>query len=773
MKKSIKLWLALSIVVLLAIVVPAVVLLPGCSIKDDSTSGEINNKGSVTGTVTDTADGTPLENVNVTISETSDSSSTQSRSIISDQTDENGNYLLQNVVEGNQTIVAKISGYANVTDTVTVVTDETTKKDIAMTKVSAGVVTGKVTNGTDSYALPNVQVYIDDLSDITDSSGNYTINGVPTGNAVLQAQADSSYSVYRANIVVPADETYTRNIGMQEANAPSAPDEGKGNLYGRVIDGNNSPLNKATVTVYTKAKAPNPKQTATSTPTATPTQAGTTETDANGTWSITNLTPGTYSATFTKGSESSSVSNLSVTSDDNTRVTTQTLGSSSPTSTPTSTATSTATATATTSPSVGTVLVSTRTISPEVGDSTNPDVSDDGGIVVFESLGDVVTSYNNPAGIKQVYSWNSSKGTVTRLSNNSGVAGKGGNADSLNCRVSGDGKYAVFQSTATDLVTGIGTNPGGIFLADLTAGTVKTVALKTTGASTLPDIDNTGTMVVFQSLATDLSTVTHTGGYSHIYATTIATGTPSAVFNMLDRKGTNQSNNGGANPESANARISANGQYTVFQSKADTNIMATDPTTAGNGTTYIYRNDITSDPATGWNIMVSKDGGTEPSAASVSQLPCINQTGTRVAFQSKSTNFPGTGNKEDIYVWSGAGQALKRVSVEGSGTKGDSTTPTIDNAGTYVGFASTTVGLVTGVTSGVNYIYVTDTTATGTLTYTLVSQTNSGGHPNVLCTDPEISGNGGAFVFQTAATGMTSEAYYAAGVIDVFRRVWK
>src|SRR5579862_928815 len=101
-------------------------------------------------------------------------------------------------------------------------------------------------------------------------------------------------------------------------------------------------------------------------------------------------------------------------------------------------------------------LLSTRNPSIAVpvggnGDSVAPRLSSNGRFVVFSSsASDLVTNSNSQLYLN-VFLSDRSNHTTLLISPSSGGSG-GGNGDSIDGQVSADGRYVVFQSDASDLV---------------------------------------------------------------------------------------------------------------------------------------------------------------------------------------------------------------------------------------------------------------------------------------------------------------------------------
>jgi len=100
------------------------------------------------------------------------------------------------------------------------------------------------------------------------------------------------------------------------------------------------------------------------------------------------------------------------------------------------------------------------------------------------------------------------------------VAGNGPSSDPA---VSGDGRWAVFSSRATDLTPGDANGHADVFLADLLTWRIERLT-DGDGDSTDPDISPDGTTVAFTSTATDL-VAGDTGTVADVFHLDLATGT--------------------------------------------------------------------------------------------------------------------------------------------------------------------------------------------------------------------------------------------------------
>src|SRR5262249_15488102 len=160
------------------------------------------------------------------------------------------------------------------------------------------------------------------------------------------------------------------------------------------------------------------------------------------------------------------------------------------------------------------------------GDSTNPGISADGRFVIFTSdATDLVVPGMDANGGPDVFVRDLIAGTTSLVSIN--IAGTGaGNLGSDGGVITPDGRFAAFDSSATNLVSvpdanGFNTD---VFVRDLVAGTTELVSVNSTGTATAngvsssPAVSSDGRFVAFQSQGTNLVTgVTDANGIDDIF----------------------------------------------------------------------------------------------------------------------------------------------------------------------------------------------------------------------------------------------------------------
>jgi hypothetical protein len=140
---------------------------------------------------------------------------------------------------------------------------------------------------------------------------------------------------------------------------------------------------------------------------------------------------------------------------------------------------------------------------------TNPSISADGRFVAFESkatnLEPAVTDTN---GLMDIFVRDTQGAGATRLVSVA-LNGETGNNSSTTPSISADGRYVVFQSSASNLVPGDTNGVSDIFLRDLQTNTTLRLSVRSDGAegdgdSYSPVISADGRFVAFSSLSTNL-----------------------------------------------------------------------------------------------------------------------------------------------------------------------------------------------------------------------------------------------------------------------------
>ncbi|NIX75885.1 PD40 domain-containing protein [Microvirga terricola] len=340
-----------------------------------------------------------------------------------------------------------------------------------------------------------------------------------------------------------------------------------------------------------------------------------------------------------------------------------------------------------------------------------------------------------------------------------------GNSDSYNPQISADGRYVVFESYASNLVTGVGNGASHIFRKDLTTGEIVLVSnsgdvahTQGNGSSNNAQVSADGRYVVFQSDASNL--VTGDGnGLSDIFRKDLTTGEIVLVSSASDVAHTQ------GNGTSRSAKISADGRYVLFTSEA-TNLVANDT----NNKSDVFRKDL----LTGELILVSAAGDVAHTPGnSHSYGSQISADGRYVIFESDATNLVAGDNNgaSDIFRKDMATGEITLLSTAGDAarTQGNSYSynAQVSLDGRYLVFESNADNFVGGDVNGASDIFRKDLT-TGEVV--LVSTTGDAPHTqgNSDSYDARVSADGRYVVFTSSATNLV--AGDTNGAPDVFRK---
>jgi hypothetical protein len=253
------------------------------------------------------------------------------------------------------------------------------------------------------------------------------------------------------------------------------------------------------------------------------------------------------------------------------------------------------------------VLESANGATPANGASTHSSVSDGGVYVAFDS-----NATNLPGGPSSSHSEvylaancfgaaNCTTGTKLISGGSGGTAGSGGVNGSDKPAISPDGRFVVFESDDTNLVSSATQPVEQVYLYDSCYSIFGAIKSCTPGltlisadgsgnpgnaASGNPAISAFGMYITYQSLATNLTSTTVPAGTQQIYLFLDCTGASGAIAGCA--KGTQlisfDQTTGGGDANSANPAIDPLGMAVAFQSSAD-NIVAGVPS---NGFQQIY-----------------------------------------------------------------------------------------------------------------------------------------------------------------------------------------
>lgn len=276
------------------------------------------------------------------------------------------------------------------------------------------------------------------------------------------------------------------------------------------------------------------------------------------------------------------------------------------------------------------------------GRSDNAVVSADGRYVAFDSMGSLAGS--TTPGVRNVFIRNTESNTTSLVS----VASSGAASESSgNPSLSADGRYIVFDSAADNLVSDDTNGYADIFVRDRQEGTTRRLTVnpeteeQANHGSQLARISANGRFVVFESTATNLVSPGTPAGVTQIYLYDRDVD----GLGVFDSPGNTsitlvtQSENGPGMMDSVTPAISRDGGYVVFATR-DLEIL-------GNVFTPFPQIVRWSRQSGEFTIVSVAFDDSDLYGDNISGYPAINGDGSYVAFASRAQNM--TDPEEDFY----------------------------------------------------------------------------------------------------------------------------
>ncbi len=438
------------------------------------------------------------------------------------------------------------------------------------------------------------------------------------------------------------------------------------------------------------------------------------------------------------------------------------------------------------------------------GDSGPAIISADGRFVLFSSAANNLTLFGNsnpvpvllPARLN-VYLRDRSN-EVTSLVSVNETGNGGGDGDSLATGISTNGRFALFQSSADNLVSGDTNNATDVFMRDLVSGSNILVSVSTNGGfgngnSGSSVMTPDGRYVAFVSSASNL-VAGDANGIPDIFVRDMQSGTTTLASPGARSTGTT------AGSASAAPVITPDGRFVAFYSTA-TNLVA-GVTNIGDiyvrdlvlQTTYwasasarsqlqlvfgssngvCFSHDL-SDDGTLVAYEVSVAGYAKPAGVVLryhlfsGQTDVVNTNANAPSgayedmytlnlspdgsFVANVANTTANGSSTAVYLWDASTGTNLLVSADLSDSvpaSGSSWSPLVDCTGRYVAFVSSSTNLTTNSLVGENHLYYRDTQA-GT-TVLVDSDTNGVGMGVNPAAFPKLSDGARFLAFESINT---------------------
>ena len=353
-------------------------------------------------------------------------------------------------------------------------------------------------------------------------------------------------------------------------------------------------------------------------------------------------------------------------------------------------------------------------------------------------------------------------GTTMLVSRQSAVDG-GAGADGVSnvASVSADGRYVAFDSTADNLSTADNNNVYNVFVRDLLTNTTILVSRRSAvdggaaadGDADDPSISASGRYVAFYSDADNLSAVDN-NNVANVFLRDLATSTTTLVSRQSDADG-----GVGANANSVEATVSADGRFVAFDSDA-TNLSAADSDSAKD----VFLRDLATDTTTLVSRQSDADGGAGADGGSIfwSELS-VSADGRYVAFDSDADNLSSVDNNTvwNVFVRDLATSTTTLVSRQsdadgGAGGDANSFEPSISGDGRHVAFGSDADNLGAADDDSVTDVFVRDLLANTTTLASRQSETDGGSGGDGNASGPSLSADGRFVAFGSMADNLSS-----------------
>ena len=360
------------------------------------------------------------------------------------------------------------------------------------------------------------------------------------------------------------------------------------------------------------------------------------------------------------------------------------------------------------------------------GDSWPVAVSTNGRYALFESsANDLVPGDTNNVADVFVRDLSANLTMLVSVATNGGIA----NNVSGSSVMTPDGRFVAFASSASNLAPADTNNVQDVFVRDLPNNMTALVSVgANVGKSDSPDITPDGRYVAYYSTASNL--VPNLQATGDIFLRDLAAGTTTWV--SADARAAVQSLLNTSNAVCCNHALSADGQFVAFEASAGAIGLILRYSVAAGATEVIHTNAAV--PSALYENMHSLE---------------MTPDGRFVTFVANANGTSGTNTC--VLLWDAQNAANILISGDLSNTVPIGATcdwPTLDDGGRFVAFLSTATNLVANAVSGDRHLYVRDTQA-GT-TSLGVTEPGGSGSPLSLAAIPRLSADGRLLAFESS-----------------------
>lgn len=351
-------------------------------------------------------------------------------------------------------------------------------------------------------------------------------------------------------------------------------------------------------------------------------------------------------------------------------------------------------------------------------DSGEPVLNADGRYVVFRSLASNLVSGDRNARW-DIFLHDRARRTTRRISLAPG--GRDAEGGSYHAVIASHTRYVAFRSSAHNLVPNDTNQTKDIFVHNVSANNTRRISVGLNGGqandgSFIPAISADARFVAFSSDASNLVR-RDTNRRRDIFVRDRAAGTTQRVSVSSDGSQSKGASDG--------PTISGNGRYVAFSSGAP-DLVGRDTNRAKDVFVHDRRTHRTKRVSFAFDGAPANRGSYKP-------YPALNFDGRFVAFTSESSNLVprDTNGARDVFVRDLLLHRLRRVSVAESGIQGngDSFHPSLSSDGRFVAFASAASNLVAGDTNGALDIFVRDRLTDQTARVSVASDGSQGNGP--------------------------------------------